>query len=251
MTPAEQRITLTIVRSETLALLEGVPEGDDLDPITTTLIELGVRAAVTTLDPDAVSVLAGRALDAGATPEQIHEALVVVSGLGVHTLMEGTRRVAALARERGLRPEVLGGPLDERRLRLREAHQGSDPYWAGFEREVPGFLDDLLRMSPEAYTAFFDYCAVPWRTCALRARTKELLSLACDATPAHRYLPGLRLHVSNALALGAGRRAVLGALDLGAAVGPHPGVPAAPRNGPISHGTPAGSTRDHRTEHQP
>lgn len=229
MTSAEPTITLAAVRDETLALLDGVPEGDDLDSVTTVLVELAVRASVTVLDPGAVTVLAGRALDLGATPEQVHEVLVVVSGLGVHTLMEGTRRVAALIRERGLRPETLDGPLDEQRLALRHTHEGDDPYWADLDRELPGFLDDLLRMSPEAYVAFFDYCAVPWRTRALRARTRELVSLACDATPTHRYLPGLRLHVRNALALGAGRRAVLGALDIAAAVGPHPGVPSATR----------------------
>jgi hypothetical protein len=40
----------------------------------------------------------------------------------------------------------------------------------------------------------------------------------------HRYLPGLRLHLDNALRLGAGRIQLLEAMDLGAAAPPHRGV---------------------------
>lgn len=227
MTRTGPTVTIETARDEALALIDGVPEGNGLDARTAAIVALGVHAAVPTLAPEAVTIWAGRALDAGATPDQVHEALVLVSGLGVHTLMEGTRRVAALARERGLRPETLDAPLDPGRVELRSFRQGDDPYWQDFDREAPGFLDDLLRLSPEAYGAFFDYCAVPWRTRALRGQVKELLSLACDATPTHRYLPGLRLHVRNAIALGAGRRAVLEALDIAATAPPHPGVTAA------------------------
>lgn len=227
MTDTGPTITTARAREEAEVLLEGVPDGNDLDAPTAAIIALGVHAAVSTLAPEEVTHWAGRALDAGATPEEVHEALVVVSGLGVHTLMEGTSRVAALARARGLRPDVLDAPLDPERAALRRSKQGDDPYWEDFDRETPGFLDDLLRISPEAYIAFFDYCAVPWRTRALRARVKELLSLACDASPTHRYLPGLRLHVRNAIALGVGRRAVIEALDIAATASPHRGVPAA------------------------
>jgi hypothetical protein len=53
------------------------------------------------------------------------------------------------------------------------------------------------------------------------------MSMAADATPAHRYLPGVRLHLANAIRLGTGRRAVLHAFDIAAAAPPHPGIPAA------------------------
>lgn len=227
MSRTDPTITVEQAREEALALLGGVDEGEGLDVKTAALIALGVHAAVTTLASEAITIWAERALDAGATLEQVHETLLVVSGLGVHTLMEGTSRVTALARARGLGTGTLDGPLDPARLALRNSRQGDHPYWQDFNRETPGFLDDLLRMSPEAYAAFFDYCAVPWRTRALRGQVKELLALACDATPAHRYLPGLRLHARNAIALGAGRRSVLETLDIAAAAPTHRGVAAA------------------------
>ncbi|WP_312858028.1 carboxymuconolactone decarboxylase family protein [Pseudonocardia pini] len=217
------------VRGEALALLQAVPEGEPLDPVATALITLAVHASVTTLDRDGTDRAMRVALDAGATPAQVHETLVVVSGLGVHTLMEGSAHLAAILRERG--DTSLDAPLDADRATLRTRMQGDDPYWTDFEREVPGFLDALLRQSPEAYQAFFAYTAVPWRTGAVRGLVKELMSMASDATPTHRYLPGMRMHLANALRLGAGRATVLHALDIAAAAPAHRGIPAAPGTG--------------------
>ncbi len=53
---------------------------------------------------------------------------------------------------------------------------------------------------------------------------RELVWLAVDATPTHRYLPGLRFHVACAASLGASRGQVLGALDRAAAAPAHVGV---------------------------
>jgi hypothetical protein len=174
-TTADTLVTVADVRVEALSLLDrvdGLAYGDALDAPTAALVELAVHASVSTLDGDGIERNARRALDAGATPAQVHETLVVVSGLGVHSLMVGSRRVAGVLRERG--DTTLDGPLDDDRAALRARLQGDDPYWDDFEREVPGFLDALLRLSPEAYEAFFAYTAVPWRTGALRGRVKEL-----------------------------------------------------------------------------
>lgn len=222
-------VSLERARAEALDLVERVPEGDDLDETTAALIHLAVHSSVCTLDPDGMDRWIRRALDTGATAAQVNETLMVVSGLGVHTLMEGTRRLASALRERG--DPSPDAPLDEVGATLRRRRQGDDRFWAGFEREVPGFLDALLRQSPAAYEAFFDYCAVPWRTGTVPAVTKELMSMACDATPTHRYLPGLRLHLANAVRLGAGRRAVGRTLGIAAAAPAHPGIAAADPSG--------------------
>ena len=147
---------------------------------------------------------------------------MLVSGLGVHTLMEGSKRVAEVLRQR--QDLQITVPLDQTRSRLWAQHVGGDRYWNTFEKEVPGFLDALLRLSPEAFEAFFSYCAVPWKTNALPALSKELISMAVDAAPTHRYLPGMRLHLGNAIKLGAGRAAILQTLDIAAAAPLHQGV---------------------------
>jgi hypothetical protein len=48
--------------------------------------------------------------------------------------------------------------------------------------------------------------------------------MACDATPAHRFLPGFKLHLANAVMLGAGALAINEALVLAAAAPEHQGT---------------------------
>jgi alkylhydroperoxidase/carboxymuconolactone decarboxylase family protein YurZ len=221
----EQRaimITLDELRSEAIALLKDAPAGHVLDEKTAALIGLAVCMSVTALDGVAAEIYADRALDAGATGAQLHETLVLVSGLGVHTLMEGSKRIANILRVRDYVP--ISAPLDEVRQKLWARFVGSDRYWEAMENAVPGFLDALLRQSPEAFEAFFVYCAVPWKTTALPTLTKELMSMAVDAAPTHRYAPGMRLHLANALRLGAGKTAILQALDIAAQAPVHSGV---------------------------
>jgi alkylhydroperoxidase/carboxymuconolactone decarboxylase family protein YurZ len=215
-------VSVEDLRAEALRSLESVAEGDALDEVTAALIGLAVRVSVTVLDMEGARIFAERALDAGATGPQISETLVLVSGLGVHTLMEGSAPMADLLRERG--DAELSAPLDDRRVELWERCVGEDPYWNQVEAVSPGFLDSLLRLSPEAFEAFFAYCAVPWQTRALRAVTKELIAMAADATPSHRYRAGMGLHLANAIHLGAGRAAILETLDIAAQAPPHRGV---------------------------
>jgi alkylhydroperoxidase/carboxymuconolactone decarboxylase family protein YurZ len=161
------------------------------------------------------------ALDLGLEAAQIQEVLTVVSGLGVHTLFESSRQLAAAMRRRsGSEAE----PFGEVQQSLWDRYIGTDPYWQRIEDELPGFFDALLRVSPETFVAFFDYCAVPWKSGALRAVTKELISLAADSTPTHRYKPGFLLHLKNALDLGAGASSIREVLEISAGAPEHRGV---------------------------
>jgi alkylhydroperoxidase/carboxymuconolactone decarboxylase family protein YurZ len=65
---------------------------------------------------------------------------------------------------------------------------------------------------------------VPWKSGHLPVLTKELISMAADASPTHRYLPGMRLHLANAIRLGAGRAAIAQVLDIAAAAPGHSGI---------------------------
>ncbi|MDV7355310.1 carboxymuconolactone decarboxylase family protein [Rhodococcus oxybenzonivorans] len=202
-------------------ILEGVEDGAGLDEQTRVLTQIAVRSVVTTMDVAGTARYIEDALDLGLDAAQIQEALTVVSGLGVHTLFESSRQLSSALRRRG------GGgaaPLDQTQQNLWDRYIGTDPYWQRMEDELPGFFDALLRMSPETFVAFFDYCAVPWKSRALRAVTKELISLAADSTPTHRYKPGFLLHLKNALDLGAGARSIREVLDISAAAPEHHGV---------------------------
>ncbi len=206
-----------MARNRTTAL----EPGDTLAPLERALIELGVAVSVTSLDRDAIERAIVVALDAGASAAQIQEIVSLVSGLGVHSLMASASAIIAAAANRG---EDFSQPFDERQQQLWDSFVGDDHYWAAFEKAVPGFLDALVRLSPDQFEAFFIYCAVPWKNGAVRARTKELTALACDATPAHRFLPGFSLHLDNAIAIGVGRQAIMETLDIAEAAPRHEGL---------------------------
>ncbi|MFC9550307.1 carboxymuconolactone decarboxylase family protein [Rhodococcus sp. NPDC056960] len=201
-------------------VLADVDEGPALDEQTRVLTHIAVRSVVTTMDVSGSDHYIEEALDLGLGAEQIQEALTVVSGLGVHTLFESTRQLSNAVRRR----DGVVEPLDAAQQNLRDRYLGADPYWQRMEDELPGFFDALLRMSPATFVAFFDYCAVPWKSRALRAVTKELISLAADSTPTHRYKPGFVLHLKNALDLGAGARSIREVLDISASAPGHRGV---------------------------
>ncbi|MES2512379.1 MAG: carboxymuconolactone decarboxylase family protein [Pseudomonadota bacterium] len=213
-------VTLSDIREEAERQLQASAAGAPLDAVTCELIAFAVRLSVTTLDSAGAKLHAERALALGANADQLHEVALLVSGLGVHSLFEGTRLVNRLTAVEG----EAAPAMDEGRQQLWDKWIGQEGYWNGFEREVPGFLKDLLQASPQGFDAFFRYCAVPWKSGHLPVLVKELVSMAVDATPTHRFLPGMRLHLGNAIRLGAGRDMVMKALEIAAAAPQHPGV---------------------------
>lgn len=208
--------TLDELHAFAAAALDEITEGDALDPMEIALIRLGLAASVTALDHDAIQVAIEGAKQSGATPAQMQEVVSLVSGLGVHSLMATAMPLAQAA-------DVESNPLTSEQQALWDKYVGDDPFWTAFEAELPGFLEAMLKLSEDQFIAFFNYCAVPWKSGQVRARLKELIAMACDATPAHRFGPGFRLHLGNAIKLGAGRRAVMETLEFAATAPTHQG----------------------------
>lgn len=211
------QIALAELRLSAERAVDGKPEGPPLAARDAALIRFGLASSVTALAPDAIGKAIELALHEGATPAQLQEVASLVSGLGVHSLMVTASRIAHAG-------GIEARPLSPAELDLWDRYVGDDPFWIGFERELPGFLAALLRLSPDQFIAFFEYCAVPWKSGTVRAQLKELIAMASDATPAHRFLPGFRIHLANAIALGASRLQIMEALDLAAQAPPHQGI---------------------------
>lgn len=213
--------TIQDIEKEAESLLADTPAGQPLPPTARLLIQVGVCASVTSLETGALVKSMDDALAGGVSGAEIQEIIALVSGLGVHSLM-----LAAPLLVQRLAPanEELP-PLSEEQRNLWDRYIGHDPYWAAFQEEFPGFLESLLRLSTDGFRAFHDYCAVPWLSGHVKALTKELAALASDATPTHRFLPGMRLHLRNALKLGAGQLAIRETLAIAAAAPQHEGVP--------------------------
>ncbi|MER6976254.1 hypothetical protein [Streptomyces carpinensis] len=212
-------ISQSIIDAQVAALLEGVPDGADLDEQQVILINYALRAGAAALDPAGALEWQNRALAAGISGEQLHEAVTLMSSIGVHTFFESSRQLA-----RAAVPPEDWGPLDEERQQLWDKYVGSSTYWTAMEEEIPGFLESLLRMSPLVFGEFIRYVGIPFRTRLFSNLTKELISMAADACPAHQYLPGMRMHLKNAIRGGAGRLAIEHTMRIAAQSPGHVGV---------------------------
>lgn len=212
-------ITIDDLRAQAVAAT--IPDGEPLTPLEFALIRFGVASSVTSLDTPTINEAIAAALKAGGTPDQVQEILSLVSGLGMHSLMASSVAIITQARAAGFE---FADTLSAEQQALWDKHVGADPFWIGFELELPGFLRAMLQLSANQFVAFFAYCAVPWQNRHVRAKVKELTAMACDATPAHRFLPGFKVHLANAVALGAGRLAVEETLTIATAAQDHRGT---------------------------
>jgi alkylhydroperoxidase/carboxymuconolactone decarboxylase family protein YurZ len=86
--------------------------------------------------------------------------------------------------------------VSERLTELRHAFQQSMGYWNSV-------CEQVFEASPEWFEAWLAYLAVPWRTGTLPPKVKELIYITLNASASHLHEPALRLHIANALQLGA------------------------------------------------
>jgi alkylhydroperoxidase/carboxymuconolactone decarboxylase family protein YurZ len=81
--------------------------------------------------------------------------------------------------------------------------------------------ETTLRLDPAFMAAYLNFSAVPWKKNRLDDKTKTLVYLAIDAAATHLYVPGIRQHISSALALGATTEEIMEVLELTATLGIH------------------------------
>lgn len=222
MSPAVNEVSIASLRAEAETLTAGLSPGEPLDNHAASLITLAAAVSVTALDRIAVNAAVARAFAAGASVAQIQEIVGLTSGLGAHSLMVSAVVVLDEAARRGLADPLRS--LDAQEQLLWNRHVGTDPFWESFSEELPGFLEAMLRLSPDIFVGFFEYSAIPWRSRTVRAKVKELAALACVAASSHRFRPGFRIHAKNAIKLGVGTTAIFQTLDIAAAAPQHRGT---------------------------
>jgi alkylhydroperoxidase/carboxymuconolactone decarboxylase family protein YurZ len=81
--------------------------------------------------------------------------------------------------------------------------------------------DGLLWLSPAYFEAFVAFSSEPWLRGTLLPKYKELIYIATGATATHQFETGVRIHVRNALELGASKDEVAEVLQLVSAIGIH------------------------------
>ena len=90
------------------------------------------------------------------------------------------------------------------KAQLKEEFIKNRGYWSKF-------WEDVLELDSNFFSTYSRFSSVPSKNNALSPKIREFIYIAIDASTTHLYLPGLKLHMENALALGATRDAPLDA----------------------------------------
>lgn len=97
---------------------------------------------------------------------------------------------------------------------LKEEFIKNRGYWSKF-------WEDVLELDSNFFSTYSRFSSVPSKNNALSPKIREFIYIAIDASTTHLYLPGLKLHMENALALGATRDEIMEVLELTSVLGIH------------------------------
>jgi alkylhydroperoxidase/carboxymuconolactone decarboxylase family protein YurZ len=190
-----------------------------LAPAVREFIFIAADAAATHLYEPGIRQHVRAALDLGASAAEVMEVLELTSTLGIHACNIGVPLLAEVLAEEGLRTEA--APLTPRQEQLKAEFAASRGYWHEFWTE-------MLELDPELFAAYLDFSSVPWRTGVLAPKVKEFVYIAFDAAATHLYVPGLKLHMRNAVRLGATAAEILEVLEIVSVIGIHAATVGAP-----------------------
>jgi alkylhydroperoxidase/carboxymuconolactone decarboxylase family protein YurZ len=190
-----------------------------LEPKVKELVALAADAAATHLYEPGIRQHIAAAFDHGATTAEVVEVLELTSTLGIHACNIGVPLLLEVLQEEGLRDGP--APLDERRERLMAEFTANRGYWHSF-------WDGVLELDPDLFEAYIEFSSVPWKSGPLPPKVKELIYIAFDASATHLYVPGLKLHMQNAVRLGATAGEIMEVLAVVSVIGIHAAATAAP-----------------------
>lgn len=190
-----------------------------LDDKTKELIFVAVDAAATHMYAPGVRQHIKAAFAAGATPGEIMEVIELTSTLGIHAMNIGVPILVQVLVEKGLRT----GPaaLDANQERIKAEFVENRGYWHPF-------WDEMLELDPDMFEAYAHFSSVPWKSGTLSPKVKELVYIAFDTAATHLYVPGLRLHIENAIGHGATAAEILEVMEIASVIGIHAATTAVP-----------------------
>jgi alkylhydroperoxidase/carboxymuconolactone decarboxylase family protein YurZ len=182
-----------------------------LDPKIKEFIYIAVDAAATHLYVPGIRQHVKRALELGATGQEIMEVLELTATLGIHACNIG---VPILVEELEAAGQPVSRELSARQEEIKAEFAEKRGYWNPF-------WDEMLWLDPEFFAAYTQFSSVPWVSGTLEPKVKEFIYTAFDVSATHLYVSGLRQHIRNALDYGATREEVLEVIELASVIGIH------------------------------
>lgn len=195
-----------------LALLTVPARTNALDPKTRALVSLAIDANATHMFVPGIRRNTQQAVALGATDDEIMEVLELSATLGIHAANAGVPILLEVLAETDDAPDVFD--LEPRQQQLKADFEANRGYWNPI-------WDGVLKLSPDFFEAYLEYSSVPWKHGVLEPKVKELVYCAFDCSATHLWLPGLKLHMRNALGYGATPLEIMEVIQIASALGAH------------------------------
>lgn len=178
------------------------------------LIGVAVVCNVTNSHPERRDAYIRRVLAAGGNRAQILEAMQLGSVLGIHALSVAVPVLVEALEEEGWDLRDIY-ELDERQQALKAQFTEVRGYWHHT-------WDPILALDPDMFEAYLGYSMLPADSGTLDVRQRELIYIAIDSVATHLYVPGIKLHVVNALQAGVTMDEILTAIEIASLIGADP-----------------------------
>lgn len=178
-----------------------------LSPKEQEFIYIAVHACATTVYSAGVREHIKAALSVGATKEEIMEVIGLTSLVGVHTVTHGAPILLEVLKEEGMDSKLPPIENDEVREQIKEEFIEGRGFWTDTWNPV-------LQLDPEFFRAYMRFSSLPARRNVLEPKLRELIYCAFDASTTHLYGRGTKIHMRNAIRLGATPEEVMEMLEL-------------------------------------
>lgn len=176
------------------------------------LVALAVHASPATLNLAGIDAHIKRARNAGASDAEIIDVLISISALGNHTFAVAVPALLAVLQEEQGDAAADIPPMSAQAQTIKDAFVRTRGYWTE-QREK------LACLAPEFFKSYMALSSEPWASGALEPKIRELIFVAIDCAITHMHEPGIRIHIRNALKLGATRAEILEIFEIAATLG--------------------------------
>ncbi|KAJ5924900.1 hypothetical protein N7454_007539 [Penicillium verhagenii] len=176
---------------------------------------IAVAACTTHIHGPAIRchIQAARAI--GATAEEIMDVIGLTALVGIHTVTLGAPILQELIEEESIATESDGGEtesLKQERQRIKDDFIRARGFWTDT-------WNPLLELDPVFFEAYSKFSANASHCSSLEPKYRELIICAFDAATTHLYRRGTKIHMRNALRLGATPGEVMEMLEITSLMG--------------------------------
>lgn len=202
-----------------LKLRDASQNKNHLRPKIQEFIFIAVAASPTHIHVPGIKAHIQAALALGATAAEITEVIGLTTLLGIHTVTLGAPILLELMEEEGIKNST--GADDSERQRIKDNFIRQRGFWTDT-------WNPILDLDPHFFEAYVEFSALPSKTNVLNPKDRELITCAFDAATTHLYARGTKIHMRNALKLGATPGEIMEMLELTMLMGIHGVVVASP-----------------------